>query len=52
VAVEPFPLSVDDLELTVTARRIPARPLPDDHALREAIAAGTSERLTWRLVQW
>jgi hypothetical protein len=52
IAIEPFPLAQGELELTVTARRIPARPLPDDHALREAIAAGTPERLSWRLVHW
>ena len=47
--VRPWPFDVAQLELTVPARRLPARPFADDAALRAAYAGAEVERLTLAL---
>ena len=49
-AIAPFPLSIDRLPLTVTARRIPASKYSSDSELHTAIAATPVEHLNWTLV--
>jgi hypothetical protein len=44
---EPFPLSVDELSLSVPARRIPAKIYESDANYRKALAAAPVEMLRW-----
>ena len=52
IAADPFPLSVDRLELTVPARRIPIRRNADDAELHAALQNAPTERLSWTIVRW
>jgi len=47
IGIEPYPLSVERLELSVAARRIPARKLRGDDELLRALAAAPVEELRW-----
>lgn len=49
IVVEPFPLSAHRLELSVSARRVPARRYDDDDDLRRTIRQAPRERLRWTL---
>lgn len=49
VRIEPFPLNVGSLELSVNVRRIPGTAYVADEALQEAIAEGGVESLAWTL---
>jgi len=50
VIVEPFPLSVDSLELSVPAKRIPARVYADDRELAGELTGRRVEQISWTLV--
>ena len=52
IAADPFPLSVDRLELTVPARRIPIRRNADDAELHAALQNAPTERVSWTIVRW
>ena len=48
---EPFPLSVDSLELRVPAKRIAAQRLADDAELRAALSHARTEELRWTIMR-
>ena len=49
IAVEPYPLSVESLELIVPARRVPARRYTDDADLHQTLQNAPTEQLRWTL---
>ncbi len=49
--VEPFPLSVEQLELSASAKRIPARRFDDDSAFRTALSSAPREWLRWTIMR-
>jgi hypothetical protein len=51
IKIEPYPLSVAELSLSVTARCIPARRYKDDNDLQAAIQNASITELTWKLAQ-
>jgi len=50
IMLEPWPLSVERLDLSVAARRIPARSLGSDAELQAAMRMADHETLEWSLV--
>ena len=51
IEIEPFPLSVERLQLSAEAVRIPAEPLACDDDLRAAIQGAPTEQLCWEFVR-
>lgn len=49
VRIDPWPLSVDHLDVSAPARRIPARRYADDADLHETLRAAPVETLRWTL---
>ena len=47
IIVDPFPLGVDELELSVTARHVPARVYSNDEELQDAVRDAGLQELTW-----
>lgn len=51
IAVDPYPLSVDRLELTVSCRVVPARTYTDDADLQNALQTAPHRSLSWNIVR-
>ena len=51
IHIDPFPLSVDRLELSAVAKRIVAKRYRDDEELLEAIRGAEGEPLNWTIVR-
>jgi len=49
LTIDPFPLSVDRLKLSVTSRRIPQQQFAGDEEFRHALRNAKQETLTWTL---
>jgi hypothetical protein len=49
ISLKPYPLSVSELRLTVSAKRVAARAYADDADLAHALSEAHTEEMTWKL---